>query len=309
MYMRKALGFYKSATEAFHEGLVPEVLNGTRDGETLRPGEEFFAGIRVLRQWGHQSMMMWLFATNQRFFVWQHKSIGSIDELLKSDCEAIEFKRLTGCRVGIQKLLRVLPFTPREEVEIKGFVDHIVRDSEPSKEEKWYLTDQRSQFNAGRLIGFITDSLSNAGVTSDFIHAQPNQREKAIGWISIISLGLGLFVGAPAWWFYDKHLGPSTQELQCTPSPFRCKLRGIAVNGFYGVLESGTFSPPYAISVRDGFVTSDSTEADSYGCLGLGCDHYSSSGNNKYSVFNERQIIRETPDGKTVVLTWYKNLD
>jgi len=97
---------------------------------------------------------------------------------------------------------------------------------------------------------------------------------------------------------------------QCVDSPFRCKLQGKAINGFYGVLESGTLSPDYAITVEDNMVTSDTTEADEYGCLGArGCDYYSTSGKNEYIIFNEKQIIRKTPSGSKTVLTWYKDLD
>lgn len=96
---------------------------------------------------------------------------------------------------------------------------------------------------------------------------------------------------------------------QCEDRPFRCKLQGKALNGYYGILESGTLSPDYAITVDGNMVTGDYSEADEYGCMGRGCDHYASSGKNKYIMFNEKQIIRETPNGDKTVLTWFKGLD
>ena len=100
----------------------------------------------------------------------------------------------------------------------------------------------------------------------------------------------------------------NAKALQCEDSPFRCKLQEKALNGWYGVLESGTLSPDYAITVEDNMVTGDYSD-DEYGCLGRGCDHYASSGKNEYIIFNEKQIIRKTPNGNKTVLTWFKGLD
>ena len=142
--MRKFLGFYKSAHEAFYEGLVREVLNGNRDGKTLEEGEEFFAGLKVYRQSGLNKMAMWLFATNYRLFLWQHKTIGGIDELRLSDCESIEFGDITGIQIQIQKLFGILPVMPFEEVKVAGLVNHIVAHPELPGQECWYLSDQNS---------------------------------------------------------------------------------------------------------------------------------------------------------------------
>ena len=105
-----------------------------------------------------------------------------------------------------------------------------------------------------------------------------------------------------------KNLG-NAESLQCQDNPFRCKLQEKVQDGFYGVLHSGTLSPNYAIRVKNNVVIGDYTDIDDYGCGTRGCDPYISSGNNEYIVFNERQIIRKTPAGTKVVLTWYKALD
>ena len=105
-----------------------------------------------------------------------------------------------------------------------------------------------------------------------------------------------------------KNLG-NAEPLQCQDAPFRCKLKESAQDGYYGVLHSGTLSPNYAIRVKNNMVIGDYTDIDDYGCMGRGCNQYASSGNNEYIVFNERQIIRKTPTGEKVVLTWYKALN
>ena len=195
--MRKSLGFYKDAREAFEEGLVPEVLNGERDGNTLTEGEHFFAGLEVARQMGmHSPMVMWLFATNRRFIIWQHKSIGSIDELFLSDCESIDFAKIHQMKVDVMKLFKALPFMPFEEMQITGEVNHIVRNGDNGKIETWYLRGMRS-FTADRLSRFIADALSNAGVKTHSVIKSVKPYEKAVAWVFLLSL-LGLFVGVPA---------------------------------------------------------------------------------------------------------------
>lgn len=201
--MRKTLGFYKNATEAFHEGLIPEVLNGKRDGRALLEGEQFFAGLRVLRQQGMHLMVMWLFSTNKRFLLWQHKTMGSVDELLLSDCESIEFGGIHETRVDIVKLFKILPIAPVEELQIRGEVDHIVRNGDSGQVETWYLRDQKST-NTRRLVDFISDSFKNAGINSHRTRISINPQEKMVSWISALSLGFGILVGLPALWLSDR---------------------------------------------------------------------------------------------------------
>ncbi len=78
-------------------------------------------------------------------------------------------------------------------------------------------------------------------------------------------------------------------------------------------------SPTYSITVKDGKVIDDASE-DGFGCswneFGLRCSAkrnkdfrnflLSLAKKNDYMFINKSQILRLTPDGKKVVLTWYK---
>lgn len=197
--MRKSLGFYKSASEAFNEGLIREVLNGSRNGLTINHGEQLFAGVMVTRQIGfNPQMYYWLFATNHRLIIWQHKSLGSVDDLKFSDCEAIEFKDIEDISVGVQKVLGGLPITPCEEIRLEGIVTHLTRTEAPSTKETWYLQDRKSGgLTADRLVQFLKDSASNADCNIN-IRNRIGTSDKFLAWSGMISLGLGLFVGGPS---------------------------------------------------------------------------------------------------------------
>lgn len=82
-------------------------------------------------------------------------------------------------------------------------------------------------------------------------------------------------------------------------------------NGFYFLVDKDTLSPSYAVTVEDGYVTADVSDGDEFGCIGRGCDAQMSkyAGKNSYAYINPVQLMRETPDGKRVVLSWFKDLD
>lgn len=83
---------------------------------------------------------------------------------------------------------------------------------------------------------------------------------------------------------------------------------------YFYVTGENRFTPQYSIRVIGGRILSDSSDHDDYGfCIEnpyFGCDRYGGSigtNRNSYRSINQNQILRITPDGKSVVLTWYKN--
>jgi len=67
--------------------------------------------------------------------------------------------------------------------------------------------------------------------------------------------------------------------------------------------------PPYGIKVKNSIVISDHSD-DKYGCTGVECSKITSiSRHTKYVIINSTQILRETPDKKKVILTWFKPLE
>ena len=102
----------------------------------------------------------------------------------------------------------------------------------------------------------------------------------------------------------------NAQGLQCKDIPFRCELKGKVLDGWYGICISCKYNPQYFISVMNNKVVTDGSNDDPYHCSGIR-QFYSCAKalKNEYVVFNDKQIIRKTPDGKKVVLTWYKGLD
>ena len=93
-------------------------------------------------------------------------------------------------------------------------------------------------------------------------------------------------------------------------------LLGCAANaqfkdGYYSDLRvdgssTGIGEPDHGLLVEGGRVVADFS-FDNYGCMGRGCDFESLIKKNTYKSVNNTQILRVTPNGKSVVVTWYKN--
>ena len=64
--------------------------------------------------------------------------------------------------------------------------------------------------------------------------------------------------------------------------------------------------PDHGLLIKGGRVVADFS-FDQFGCMGRGCKFESLIQNNRYEPINPTQILRTTPDGKKVVVTWYKN--
>ena len=82
-------------------------------------------------------------------------------------------------------------------------------------------------------------------------------------------------------------------------------------DGYYSDLRvdgssTGVGEPDYGLLVEGGRVVADFS-LDDYGCMGRGCDFESIILKNQYKSVNGTQMLRTTPDGKAVVVTWYKN--
>jgi len=82
-------------------------------------------------------------------------------------------------------------------------------------------------------------------------------------------------------------------------------------DGYYSDLRvngssTGVGEPDYGLLVEGGRIVADFS-FDDYGCMGRGCNFESLIQRNTYEPVNELQILRKTPDGKAIVVTWYKN--
>jgi len=64
--------------------------------------------------------------------------------------------------------------------------------------------------------------------------------------------------------------------------------------------------PDHGLLVKAGQVVADFS-FDQFGCMGRGCDFKTLIQRNLYQSINATQILRTTPNGKKVVVTWYKN--
>jgi hypothetical protein len=81
------------------------------------------------------------------------------------------------------------------------------------------------------------------------------------------------------------------------------------LDGYYsdavagGKLAGG--EPNHGLLVEGGKVVADFS-FDDFGCLGRMCDFERLVRINKYTQINDKQILRITPAGSRVVVTWYK---
>ena len=82
-------------------------------------------------------------------------------------------------------------------------------------------------------------------------------------------------------------------------------------DGYYSDLRvdgssTGVGEPDHGLLVKGGQVVADYS-FDQFGCMGRGCDFKNLIQRNRYQSINATQILRTTPNGKKVVVTWYKN--
>ena len=106
------------------------------------------------------------------------------------------------------------------------------------------------------------------------------------------------------------YLQESHYDISNAPA-FRVFVGGGLKSGWYFVVSrSQGYHSSYIVVVENGYVTADYSEADNYGYAGQDSGEvmYKYAGKNKYSLLNREQILRKTPDGRSVALTWYKNL-